>query len=49
MTQLDFLAVQEVIRLLPLYARQLDFDIVQLAYQNVLERLRLEALEKEPS
>ena len=36
MTNLDYAAVKEVIRLLPLYGKTLDFDIVLKAYQNVL-------------
>ena len=36
-TQLDYLAVKEVIRLLPEYSKNLDFDIIGVAYMNVLE------------
>ena len=37
MTNLDYAAVKEVIRLLPLYGKTLDFDIVLTAYKNVLD------------
>ena len=46
MSDLDLLAVKEVIRLLPLYSRELDFDIIRVAYQNVRTRLEQEALEE---
>lgn len=36
-TNLDYLAVKEVIRLLPEYSKTLDFDIIEVAYRNVLE------------
>ena len=36
-TNLDYLAVKEVIRLLPEYSKTLDFDIIEVAYMNVLE------------
>lgn len=46
MTNLDYLAVKEVIRLLPEYSKTLDFDIIEVAYQNVLE-LERERLQTE--
>jgi hypothetical protein len=36
-TNLDYLAVKEVIRLLPEYSKTLDFNIIEVAYMNVLE------------
>lgn len=51
MTQLDLLALKEMIRLLPVYSEKLDFDIVKVAYQNVIEleakEARAEEKEKE--
>jgi len=46
MDDTDLLAVREVIRLLPLYSRELDFDIVRVAYQNVKNRLEQEVPEE---
>lgn len=40
MTELDYQAIKEVIRLLPEYSKTLDFDIINTAYSNVLERMR---------
>jgi hypothetical protein len=40
MTELDYQAVKEVIRLLPEYSKTLDFDIITTAYQNVIDRER---------
>ena len=37
MTELDLKAVKEVIRLLPVYSRTLDFNIIEVAYKNVLD------------
>ena len=36
MTDLEHEIVKEVIRLLPVYSKTLDFDIVLTAYHNVL-------------
>ena len=41
MTELDYQAVKEVIRLLPTYSKTLDFDIIVVAYQNALARERI--------
>ena len=41
MTELDYQAVKEVIRLLPTYSKTLDFDIIVVAYQNALQRERI--------
>ena len=36
MTNLDYAVLKEVIRLLPVYSKNLNFDIVLTAYHNVL-------------
>ena len=47
-TQLDYMVVKEVIRLLPHYSQQLDFDIIQVAYRNVLHAEYLQSQRTNP-